>query len=31
VASPGEREMAEMDTWSVFGVDLVINRLEIQQ
>lgn len=29
--SPNEREMAEMDTWCVFGVDLVINRLEVQQ
>jgi osmotically-inducible protein OsmY len=31
VASPGEKEMAEMDAWYVFGVDLVINRLEVRQ
>ena len=31
VTSPGEREMAEMDAWYVFGVDLVINRLEVRQ
>lgn len=31
VVSPGEKEIAEMDTWCVFGVDLVINRLEVQQ
>jgi osmotically-inducible protein OsmY len=26
-----EKEMAEMDTWCVFGVDKVINRLETRQ
>lgn len=26
-----EREMAEMDAWYVFGVDLVINRLVVRQ
>jgi len=31
VASPGEKEMAEMDAWYTFGVDLVINRLEVRQ
>ncbi len=31
VGSPGEVEMADMDAWYVFGVDLVINRLEVRQ
>jgi osmotically-inducible protein OsmY len=31
VTAPSEREMAEMDAWYVFGVDLVINRLEVRQ
>jgi osmotically-inducible protein OsmY len=31
VAGMGEREMAAMDAWCVFGVDLVINRLEMRQ
>jgi osmotically-inducible protein OsmY len=31
VASPAEKEMGEMDAWYVFGVDLVINRLEVRQ
>jgi osmotically-inducible protein OsmY len=26
-----EREMAEFDAWYVFGVDKVINNIEIQQ
>ena len=31
VVSSDEKKMAEMDTWCVFGVDLVINRLEVRQ
>jgi len=31
VTSQSEKEMAEMDAWSVFGVDQVINRLETRQ
>jgi osmotically-inducible protein OsmY len=30
VSSIQEREMADMDAWCVFGVDLVINRLEVR-
>jgi osmotically-inducible protein OsmY len=30
-SSPMEKDMADMDAWCVFGVDLVINRLEIKQ
>ena len=26
-----EKEMAEFDAWYVFGVDEVINKIEIQQ
>ncbi len=29
VSSEGEKDMAEFDTWFVFGVDKVINKLEI--
>jgi osmotically-inducible protein OsmY len=29
VTSDAEREMAEFDTWAVFGVDDVINRIEV--
>jgi len=31
VANAAEREMAEMDTWYVFGVDRVVNLLESQR
>ncbi len=30
VSSSDEREMADMDAWCAFGVDLVMNRLEVQ-
>jgi osmotically-inducible protein OsmY len=30
-ASQSEKEMAEMDAWYVFGVDMVINRLQMRQ
>jgi osmotically-inducible protein OsmY len=30
VPSPPEKDMAEMDAWYVFGVDKVINRLEVR-
>jgi osmotically-inducible protein OsmY len=31
VATQAEREMAESDAWAVFGVDDVINELEIHR
>ncbi len=31
VSSIADREMAEMDAWYMFGLDLVINRLQVQQ
>jgi osmotically-inducible protein OsmY len=30
VRSPGQKQMAEHDAWYVFGVDNVINRLQVQ-
>jgi osmotically-inducible protein OsmY len=30
VANASEREMAEMDAWCVFGVDRVVNKLEVR-
>jgi osmotically-inducible protein OsmY len=30
-ANQTEKEMAEMDAWYVFGVDMVINRLQVRQ
>jgi osmotically-inducible protein OsmY len=29
--SEGEKDMAEFDAWSVFGVDGVINNLQVAQ
>jgi osmotically-inducible protein OsmY len=31
VSSTDERDMADMDAWCVFNVDLVINRLDVRQ